>query len=155
MLYDDDDAGDEFLEGVLAEARADQDLDTPGPGPLPVPKTVGVRRAGSSAAAERRRDDAERKRVERLKRREAGLLETPSIDGAIVAALAAHLARMGVKDTVALAGAIGGLRVPLLPVFGEAKVVLMEKGATAESAALMLAGRLLGTPQTPKTDAAP
>ncbi|WP_279356717.1 hypothetical protein [Methylobacterium indicum] len=135
MRYYDDALEDEFIADRLEEARADAD-DAPAPGPIPerrASKTWGFRRT-----------DAQRKRVERAKRKAAGMVEPSVLDAAIVTAYARMLVEGDAVNLIARRGTMEGMSLSVHRVYEEARTILLEKGATPAGARRMLGERLLG-----------
>jgi hypothetical protein len=104
-----------------------------------------ARLSGSALAAAQRRADAERKRLERARRREAGLPDPRTVDAAIVSAIAHVMRENQAAERVARAGSMDPFSVPMRSVFREAGRILREERRVARPAAVQaLRDRIFG-----------
>lgn len=101
--------------------------------------------SGSALLAAQRRADAERKRLERARRREAGLPDPRTVDAAIVSAIAHVMRENSAAERVARARTMDPFSVPMRSVFREAGRILREERQIARPAAVQaLRDRIFG-----------
>lgn len=94
--------GSTAVQSIVDELADDLALDDDF-APPPTPESA------SAAAAKARRDEAERKRIERAKRREKGLPDPRVVDGLIVQALVEALKAAGALQHIQRTGKLAGL----------------------------------------------
>lgn len=111
----------------------------PVPGsPLPIPLENP-----SAERARTRRDAAERKRRERVRRREAGMPDPRSVDSAIAQAVATILTQASIPSQIRERRSMDGIAVSLRSIVGEAMQILVEgRNVPAAGARQALVDRL-------------
>lgn len=95
-----------------------------------------ARLSGSALLAAQRRADAKRKRLERARRRDAGLPDPRTVDAAIASAIAYVMRENQAAERVARAGSMEQFRIPMRSVFREAGRILREERNVARPAAV-------------------
>ncbi|MCJ2047643.1 hypothetical protein MKK58_24335 [Methylobacterium sp. J-078] len=93
--------GNAAVQSIVDELADELDQDDFAPPPTP--------ESASAAAAKARRDEAERKRIERARRRDKGLPDARVVDTAIVQALAAAFKAAGARAHMQRTGKLAGL----------------------------------------------
>jgi len=118
---------------ALVDELADDDDFAPPPTPA----------SAAAAAAAARRADAERKRIERERRRVAGRPDPRLVDGVVVRALADALKTVDARAYIVRKGTLDGLKLDAKAIFRLAMQELYDRGVDKDVAKATMLARLL------------